>query len=300
MDMNGFASSEFAAHSPPMCAACRSRLCDAHQDRRVQGEIHSALSGVALGLFFSDVAPPSPAGAAKKRAHGMDSSPRHRDTTATVGVLMGRRRAAAPAKIARGSLQDSQSSKLAEQRLQSVIELTADCYWEQDAEHRFTLYHPSGAPDPDLETLVGKTSWELSPEPPEGGWEQLRALLHERAPFRDVLHRVASATRGTRYVSFSGQPVFDERKTFRGYRGVARDVSAEIWGTALIQLENVVARVLTEADNVDDGLRRVLEAMCSSQQWTVGNFWRVDELRDALHHVVGWCAAQSEDASLLA
>jgi diguanylate cyclase (GGDEF)-like protein/PAS domain S-box-containing protein len=213
---------------------------------------------------------------------------------------MGRRRAAAPAKVARGTLQESQSSKLAAQRLQSVIELTADCYWEQDADHRFTLYRPSGAPDPDLETLVGKTSWELSPEPPEGGWEQLRALLQARAPFRDVLHRLTSATKGTRYVSFSGQPVFDEHNTFQGYRGVASDVSAKIWGTALIQLENVVARVLTESDNVDDGLRRVLEAMCSSQQWTVGNFWRVDELRDALHHVVCWCAAQSEDASLLA
>ncbi|HET7607673.1 MAG TPA: EAL domain-containing protein [Gammaproteobacteria bacterium] len=213
---------------------------------------------------------------------------------------MGRRRAAAPTKITRGSLQESRSSKLAEQRLQSVIELTADCYWEQGVDHRFTLYRPSGAPDADLETLVGKTSWEVSPEPPEGGWEPFRALLRQRAPFRDVLHRVASATKGTRYVSFSGQPVFDERKAFRGYRGVARDVSAEIWGTTLIQLENVVARVLTEADNVEDGLRRVLEAMCSSQQWTVGNFWRVDELRDALHLVVGWCTPQGEQSSLIA
>jgi diguanylate cyclase (GGDEF)-like protein/PAS domain S-box-containing protein len=211
---------------------------------------------------------------------------------------MVRRRAVAP-KIARGSLQGSQSVKLAEQRLQSVIELTADCYWEQDADHRFTLYRPSGAPDPDLEQLVGKTSWELSPEPPEGGWEPLRALLDAHAPFRDVLHRVTSSTKGTRYISFSGQPVFDERKAFRGYRGVASDVSAEIWGTALMQLENVVARVLTEADNVDAGLRRVLEAMCTSQQWAVGNFWRIDELRDSLHHVVGWSAAQRERSSML-
>ena len=118
----------------------------------------------------------------------------------------------------------------------------------------FPSNEPTTTPPPDLETLVGKTSWELSPEPPEGGWEPFRALLRRREPFRDVLHRVASATNGTRYVSFSGQPVFDERKSFRGYRGVARDVSAEIWGTTLIQLENVVARVLTESDNVDDGL----------------------------------------------
>jgi diguanylate cyclase (GGDEF)-like protein/PAS domain S-box-containing protein len=180
-----------------------------------------------------------------------------------------------------------------------VIELTADCYWEQDADYRFTLYQPSGAADPDFATLVGKTSWELSPEPPDGGWERHRALLETHEPFRDVLHRMPSATSGTRYVSFSGQPVFDERKRFTGYRGVARDVSVETREAALLQLENVVARVLTEGDNVNDGLRRVLEAMCRSQQWTTGNFWRVDEQRDVLHHVVGWCAAQSEHRSLL-
>ena len=113
----------------------------------------------------------------------MDSSPRHRDQTGIMETLMGRTRAAAPTKITRGSLQESRSSKLAEQRLQSVIELTADCYWEQDVDHRFALYRPSGAPDPDLETLVGKTSWELSPEPPEGGWG-VRAL---RSSWLDVV-----------------------------------------------------------------------------------------------------------------
>src|SRR5262245_9264094 len=117
---------------------------------------------------------------------------------------MGRSRTAAPTKIARGSLKESQSSKLAEQRLQSVIEITADCYWEPGAHPRFTLQRPSGPPDPLLETLGGKTSWELSPEPPEGGWERHRTLLETHRPFRDVLHRVASATNGTRYVSFSG------------------------------------------------------------------------------------------------
>jgi hypothetical protein len=211
---------------------------------------------------------------------------------------MGRSRTAAPAKIARGSLEQRQSAKLAEQRLQTVIELAADCYFEQDAEHRFTLYRPSGAPDPDLAALVGKTSWELSPEPPDGGWDKHRAALVAHEPFRDVLHRVPSAAHGVRYVSFSGQPVFDARKNFKGYRGIARDVSDEIRIAALTQLETVVARVLAEADDVEDGLRRVLEAMCTSQQWTAGDFWSVDEQRDVLRPVVNWCAPGSERRSL--
>ena len=37
-------------------------------------------------------------------------------------------------------------SRIADERLQSVIDLAADFYWEQDAHYRFTVYRPSGEP----------------------------------------------------------------------------------------------------------------------------------------------------------
>jgi len=102
-----------------------------------------------------------------------------------------------------------------------------------------------------------------------------------------------------RYLSFSGQPIFDRRNRFKGYRGVARDVSAETRAATLADLEHVVARVLTEADGVEDGLRRVLQGMCESQQWSAGTFWGVDEQRDVLRHVVDWSATEGGRRSLL-
>jgi diguanylate cyclase (GGDEF)-like protein/PAS domain S-box-containing protein len=212
---------------------------------------------------------------------------------------MGRNVTAAPAKRARGALEQKRASRLAEERLRCVLELAADCFWEQDEHYRFTVYEPSGEPDPDLAAFVGKTSWEFSPHAPAGGWEQHRARLAAREPFHGVLHRLDSATRGVRWVSFSGQPIFDRRKRFKGYRGVARDVSTETRAAALAELEHVVARVLTEADGVEAGLRRVLQGMCESQQWRVGTFWSVDEQRDVLRHVVDWSAADGGRRSLL-
>ena len=212
---------------------------------------------------------------------------------------MGRNGTAAPAKAARGSLERRRNAALAEERLRCVLALAADCFWEQDENHCFTAYHPSGEPDPDLAALVGKTSWEFASAAPAGGWEPHRAALAAHEPFHSVLHRLDSATRGTRYLSFSGQPIFDARKRFKGYRGVARDVSAETRAATLADLELVVTRVLTEADGVETGLRRVLQTMCESQQWSAGTFWSVDAQRDVLRHAVDWSAPESGRRSLL-
>ena len=66
-------------------------------------------------------------------------------------------RAAAPQRLQKRA----PSSRLADDRLQSVIELAADFYWEQDADCRFTVYRPSGEPDVDLDGLVGNRSTEF-------------------------------------------------------------------------------------------------------------------------------------------
>ena len=105
-----------------------------------------------------------------------------------------------------------------------MIELAADFYWEQDAEHRFTVYQPRGESDADLEGLVGKTSWELCDGPPADGgrWDRHRAALEARHAFRDVVHRFGRAAAAPRYVSVSGQPVFDAKGAFRVIGASAR------------------------------------------------------------------------------
>jgi diguanylate cyclase (GGDEF)-like protein/PAS domain S-box-containing protein len=196
-------------------------------------------------------------------------------------------------------LERRRAASSADERLQAVLGLTANFYWEQDDQHRFTLYRPSGETDAELEALVGKTSWEFASEPPEGGWDALRAALAAREPFLDVVHSLQSSANGARHFRFSGQPVFDRRAHFKGYRGIGRDVTAEMRAAVLARLEHVVAKILAETDFLNDGLRAVLQTMCESQGWTAANFWSVDEQRDVLHHVVGVGGENGKPRSLL-
>jgi diguanylate cyclase (GGDEF)-like protein/PAS domain S-box-containing protein len=192
------------------------------------------------------------------------------------------------------------SARLADERLRSVIELAADFYWEQDEQHRFTLYRPSGAPDADLDGLVGRTSWDVFVGSPDtGSWEPFVATLERRVPFRDVIHCLRTQADALRSFSFSGQPIFDRRNKFKGYRGLARDVSAQIRAERLAKLEHTIAHTLAEADDIAAGLAAVIRAMCEAQAWTAGNFWSVDSQRDTLWHEVGWIAHGEDRRSVL-
>src|SRR5258706_5030023 len=108
-------------------------------------------------------------------------------------------------------------------------DLPADWYWEQDAELRFSRVEVrSGSPAEQKlsQGIVGKKRWETGIDI-EGGWDAHRAALEAREPFRDILIWRTLDDGGRRYVSVSGEPVFDAKRRFCGYRGIGRDVTAQ-------------------------------------------------------------------------
>lgn len=111
--------------------------------------------------------------------------------------------------------------------LRGLVGLSSDWYWEQDAEHRFIVLigATAGRSDREHELTLGKRRWELAgTRVLNTTWEAHRALLQQRAPFRDL--RYSLALDGGRFVVFSanGEPVFEDG-VFRGYRGVTRDIT---------------------------------------------------------------------------
>ncbi|HUO66549.1 MAG TPA: EAL domain-containing protein, partial [Gammaproteobacteria bacterium] len=203
-------------------------------------------------------------------------------------------------KAARASIK-TPALQQAEDQLQCVIDLAADFYWEQDAESRFTFYRPRAEPDEDLRGIIGKTSEELCSTCPNNSTaaEKQRIAVEAREVFRNITYRIDSASNGARYFGFSGQPVFDQRRRFKGYRGIAVDVTQQMRAERLTQLEHTVSRLLAEADDVKAGIGAVVEAMCASEQWTAGNFWTVEETR-TLRHLVAWTPADLGPQSVLA
>ena len=117
-----------------------------------------------------------------------------------------------------------------EQRFRRLLALAADAYWEIDHDNRLVAatrparraaarwHRPSAwAACPGSCRSFGCDAETL---------DQLQADLGSRVPFRDLpvhLDRTTTAARAAYLVS--GEPRFDERGVFKGYWGVARDVT---------------------------------------------------------------------------
>jgi PAS domain S-box-containing protein len=115
-----------------------------------------------------------------------------------------------------------------EARFRSLTELSSDWYWEQD--ESFAIRFMSGGVGErtglDPASYLGRRRWDqpalnLSEE----DWTRHRAQLERHEPFRDF-EMERQAADGTRWVSVSGEPIFDEQGRFSGYRGVGSDITA--------------------------------------------------------------------------
>ena len=114
------------------------------------------------------------------------------------------------------------------ERLQALVEASADWIWEQDAAFRFTFVSDSveaalGVPPQDC---IGKTRWELMPDATDAqGFAAHRAALRRHEPFRDLRLRHRRAESDERHFSLDGDPMVAADGTFQGYRGVGRDIT---------------------------------------------------------------------------
>ena len=169
-----------------------------------------------------------------------------------------------------------------ERRYAVIADLSADWYWETDAEHRVAFIGPVAR------ELLGEMAVQVMGEPrwsayPDGtsaeGWARHRADLEAHRPFRGFEFVIRRAARGALWVSISGLPRHDEKGEFIGYHGVGRDITLhkraeKILLTRNAQLERLVAERTTELEQAN----RDLEAF--SRQLA-------HELRTPIGHVVG-------------
>lgn len=132
--------------------------------------------------------------------------------------------------LSREELLAERQLQQSEQRFRDLTELSADWFWEQDKDLRFTLTTKltSEHAGLDADDVVGKTRFELPNEfDSEQARRQHQADLDARRPFRDLVLRRVGRDGAWRYASISGFPLFDASGTFAGYRGVGRDITTQ-------------------------------------------------------------------------
>ncbi len=123
-----------------------------------------------------------------------------------------------------------------EQRFAGLLAIAADWYWEIDAQNRLLAVNdprkPVAARAAATRTqadALGRVPWEM----PNFGCDAeildaVQADLETRVAFRELPMHWRTRHGTVRHYHLSGEPRFDARGTFRGYWGVAREVTADV------------------------------------------------------------------------
>ncbi len=174
--------------------------------------------------------------------------------------------------------------RASEGRFRALTELASDWYWETDEQLRFTQMKRGDPSRPERrlleEEVIGKHGWDLPGELIQpASWDEHRATLAARRPFRDMIVRRVARDGAVRYVAVSGDPVFDANGAFRGYRGAGKDVTEQVRAQdraeklvafdALTQLAPTARRSTTARGACSPARTRAGgSARCCSSTWT--------------------------------
>lgn len=141
-----------------------------------------------------------------------------------------------------------EAMKASEERFRRMVERSSDWYWEQDAQFRFIELPGFDKRDFSLKDTVGKTRWELPGlgPLPDRVWEQHRAVLERHEPFSDFVFLRYNNSGELRYLSVSGEPVFDKDGKFAGYRGIGKDVTEQAQAHKALEESEARYRMLFE------------------------------------------------------
>lgn len=129
-----------------------------------------------------------------------------------------------------GELSKSEAAlRGSEARSRSLAEVTADGYWEQDVDLRYTLFE--GSRPETIDKLAGVTTfglhrWDLpTVVPGVVDWETHKSVLAARQTFRGLEQLLYDGQGKMCWLSLSGEPIYTSQGIFAGYRGTVRDIT---------------------------------------------------------------------------
>ncbi len=140
------------------------------------------------------------------------------------------------------------------ERFASLLELAADWHWEQDKDFRFTQISAGffNLHAINRKLLIGQTPWELSDgRVSTEEWRIHKAQLEAQKSFKDFIYTMQIGANSV-IIQTSGQPYFNEKNEFMGYRGIGHDITSNKKNEHATQLEQ--QRIAAILNSMADGI----------------------------------------------
>jgi len=152
-----------------------------------------------------------------------------------------------------------EQQEFSRQRFEDFASSSSDWFWEMDEDLRFCYFSDRFPEVTGVEAswLLGKTRQESGVEKQSEAavYRKHLADLAAHRPFRNFIHGRQKPDGRLVHLAISGQPYFDEQGTFKGYRGVGRDITDQV------EAEQQRDRALKEAQRANTAKSRFLANM---------------------------------------
>ncbi len=184
-------------------------------------------------------------------------------------------------KEAQDALRDS------EEKYRSLVENINDMVWEIDEDYRVT-YVSARATDflgYEVEEIIGKRPFDfILPEDLDRFGSFIDRTLQARAPMELLGYRARRKDGRVIYIETNGLPIFSEDGSFRGYRGINRDITERMKAEESLSLmQHMIDNTLDEASlaTPDGRFYYVNDAKCRSlgysrEELLERHIWEVD------------------------
>jgi len=189
-------------------------------------------------------------------------------------------------------ISESKTNELAlresEQRFKDYTVVSADWFWEMDAELRFThisgrMFEITGARP---EEMLGKRREDVVANSADPALHHHLEDLRAHRSFRDFEYAFSRNGRTT-YLSISGKPLFDASGTFLGYRGTGTDVSQSkaIEAELLAHREHLQELVDARTEELSAAVEEAEQANRSKSEFLAN---MSHELRTPMHAIISF------------
>jgi PAS domain S-box-containing protein len=166
--------------------------------------------------------------------------------------------------------------KESEERFRNLVETSSDWVWEINENAVYTYASPKVKSLLGYEPseVLGKAPFDfMPPEERQRIADLVAPLAASRQPFICLeninLHKNGHLV----VIERSGVPIFDAKGTFRGYRGIDRDITERKKAEKEVQFLNSITRAIFESQDFYAALGVALQKVCEATGWDFGEAW---------------------------
>lgn len=169
-----------------------------------------------------------------------------------------------------------QQLKESEERFRNLIETSSDWVWEINENATYTYASPKVKSLLGYEPseVLGKTPLDfMRPQERQRVADLVVPLATSRQPFTCIENTNIHKDGHPVVLERSGVPIFDAKGTFRGYRGIDRDITERKKTEQEVQFLHSITRAIFESQDFYAALGVALQKVCEATGWDFGEAW---------------------------